>query len=662
MGRGSGKKKSNKLIIGLDGEGSGRKPHRYILLAASDFSGDYQKTIESESLSTFECLDFLCKLGQDNIEGYSFSFNYDLTMILKDLPNSLLYHLFRPELRKSKKGPPKAILWNDFRINYYGTRFAVIRIKRNGVKVQEKPIVIWDVFKFFQCSFVKALEDWKICPEKTLEYISSMKDKRSDFDKEEKINIKGYCLSECQYLAKLVTKLKNAHVKAGLNLKSYYGAGSTAAALLDTIGIKKLVKEEIEYSSKKEKNFGYSMRDAVLTAFFGGRFENSIVGVINTDVYNYDISSAYPYQISQLPCLKHGVWKLTYNRKDLDSVNAALINWKNPVKQVSHDDYWGPLPFRTKDGSIIYPVSGGTGWTYKQEFIQAEKFGVKFLSAWILLQTCKCRPFEKFPIYYIERCRIGKDGPGIVIKLGTNAGYGKLAQSVGKPQYNSWLWASMITSGCRAQILEAALCHKNISNLLMIATDGIYSREKLNLPLPIDTGTNETGKPLGGWEEKIVKGGMFAAKPGINFPLTQKEQDVKVVRGRGFGRKIIISNLSNIQEHWTNYGINQKVTFPSVSRFCGAKNHVSRGLKLFDEFCQDGELYYYKRSKDYGEWIEKSMYMSFNPLPKRAGIRNDNRLIPHYLSSDVISSPYDKLTAEENKEDEFESIGEEQPL
>jgi hypothetical protein len=33
------------------------------------------------------------------------------------------------------------------------------------------------------------------------------------------------------------------------------------------------------------------------SAFFGGRFENSVIGPIQKEIFSYDISSAYPYQL-----------------------------------------------------------------------------------------------------------------------------------------------------------------------------------------------------------------------------------------------------------------------------------------------------------------------------------------------------------------------------
>ena len=647
-------KANERLFVGIDGEGVGRNPHKYILLAASDASGLEQWSAENTNgLSSYECLEFLTDLAYENpnVIGFSYAFKYDMTKILQDLPNPVIYRIMRPDTRKwdtittggKISRQPSEQVWGPFCINYFGSRYSIRRGRRNGVKSDERGLVIWDVFKFFQGAFVKALEDWKVGIH-DLEFIKQMKAARGEFSESQFENIKTYCFQECRYLAQLVRKLTDAHEMAGLKLKNYHGAGSTASAVLDTMGIKELIKQEIQYS-KERPDYSFnghtvSMQSAVKRAFFGGRFENSVVGPLEHDIYNYDISSAYPYQITQLPCLEHGLWRWTYERKDIDSARQALIFWAN----YSHvnNQLWGPLPFRYKGGTIIFPVTGGCGFTYKHEFLEAEHFGVGFGGAWLLDQDCDCQPFKDIPEYYNERCRIGKEGPGIVLKLGVNAVYGKLAQSIGEPIYRSLLWAGMVTSGCRAQLLQAMRCHKDMNSLFALATDGLYSLEKLELPKPIDTGTEGYGKPLGGWEEKIIEGGMFFGRPGVNFAI-RRPKDAKLVRGRGYGRGIIVTYSQDIIQSFLD-GKDEHV-FPDVIRFAGAKTSVSET---------------FNRSEHYGEWVEQPMRMSFSPRPKRAK-RVGNRLLPWKLIGPLCSAEYQPENIEDGYNEAVKDVLEEQP-
>lgn len=657
----------HKTYVGIDGEGQGRDPHRYVLLAACDESGQFQRYVENfEGLTTLQCLDFLTSLPRE-IKAFGYALNYDWTKILQDLPDWALYYLFRPELRPSKREDsfaPTPVLWKGYALNLQGTKFTIRRRYKDGKRIQSKAFVVWDIFKFFQAKFVGAIEEWKVGDRELWDRMSHMKDKRSDFDKESPDQVREYCFSECRSMAQLARKLTDAHVAAGINLKNYFGAGSSASGILDTMGIKEKIKNQIPYSIIKEPKYQTSMDVAVMSAFFGGRFENTWIGEIPETVFSYDISSAYPYQICLLPCLEHGRWEFTTDRADLDNARAALVQWH--LSEQSDSRLWGPLPFRTREGFIVFPLSGGNGWTYLSEFLVAERdFGnVDFTSAWVLRQDCNCVPFPDMARYYCERCRIGKEGPGIVIKLGCNSCYGKLAQSVGKPQYRCMLWAGMITSGCRSQLLDTLRYHKDPNNLLAVATDGVYSRERLVLPKPIDTGTAHTGKPLGGWEEKIIEGGMFMARPGINFPLNPKESEIKTIRGRGFGRKTIFENAQIIKTSWANIDhskplTDQKVSFPNVSRFCGAKSSIHQSMDpetLEHRYTRaNGETH------RYGEWVEKSMVMSFDPRPKRPSIEG-NRLAGWKIRPDALSAPYKALPSdEENIYHEFEQIQEEQP-
>lgn len=659
--------------IGIDGEGQGRADHKYVFLAASNESGTRRWSIENPNgITSEQFLDFILQLPCEHVRIMSYSFNYDLTKGLQDLPNDKLYSLFRPELRRrigkeQMKGPiPRR--WNYFTINMQGTKFWV---RKTGMENR----IVWDIWKFFQCKFVEALKSWKVGDVEELKRMAEMKDKRSEFDKLDMDQIKEYCFDECRKMASLSRKLFEAHTAAGLRLKNFYGAGSSGGAMLDKMDIKKKI-----VPTPKE------MVLPVAQAFFGGRFENSVIGVVKQRVYNYDISSAYPYQLCLLPCLEHSRWELTDDHDKMRKARQALVHYglSNSRIRETRITSWAPFPFRDDKGSICYPRLSGGGWVWRDEFVAGERAFpyVEFREAWICNQTCDCQPFKKIPEYYMERCRIGKEGPGIVIKLGTNSCYGKLAQSVGQAQYNSWIWAGMITSGCRAQILQMLSLHRKRSNLLMVATDGIFTLEDIKPPEPLDTGTSQATvdgelKPLGGWERKVIDKGVFIARPGVYFPLNPTPEEIKTIRGRGVGKSVILENWKAIVDAWEANGLHEYVgkgekddpchycgkTFrlhntvavSNVTRFCGAKTSISRSGR-------PGH-YTYKRAGEgdslelpgfetkahmrprYGQWITREVTMSFNPMPKRSGLNPDGKTLTlRDFPMDKESVAYKKAT------------------
>lgn len=611
-------------IIGIDGEGQGRRPHRYFFLAAADEMGNgWQATpdVVAGRLTTRECLDFILDLPRRSlIVGYAFI--YDLTKILQDLTETpegqrSLFLLFHEELRARKvttKGKQrivyKPVRWEGYRLNFMNRRFTVSRGTRSAT--------VWDIFRFFQGKFTKALIDWKIADVKKLERMSDMKEKRATFDQLTNEEIHAYCKEECEYLASLARGLLDAHEDAGLKLKHYYGAGSTASAFLEKIDVRAYKGEIPE-----------AMREPVACAFFGGRFENSVIGPIRESVWNYDISSAYPYQATHLPCLSHGVWRFDRLGLGIAAARLALVNWTciGPIQR--SNQAWGPLPVRATNGTIVFPLFGKGGWTWKEEYLAALKLNPQLhcKGAWLYETDCDCAPFHDIPTYYRERVRLGKDAKGIVLKLGTNSIYGKLAQSKGlNPPFQSWVWAGNITSGCRAQLLELLSLASNPWNVLMLATDGLFSRERLTCPAPRNTQTGDLSKPLGGWEEKRYDRGIFAVRPGIYFPIDPTDSEMDAVRARGLGKKVLYSQWPRIVEAFEQGA--DALEIRGIERFVGAKSGLTRGVKSG-----------IKVSPDYGEWVEHPVRVTFHPKPKRESINPDRTLEP-MLYADWESEPY----------------------
>ena len=94
------------------------------------------------------------------------------------------------------------------------------------------------------------------------------------------------------------------------------------------------------------------MEDAIARAFFGGRFENARVGPVREALWNYDISSAYPYQMTFLPCLEHGVWRRTEERRELDNAVNGLVRYGfvDRIGGRADEAHWGPFPYRFGEG------------------------------------------------------------------------------------------------------------------------------------------------------------------------------------------------------------------------------------------------------------------------------------------------------------------------
>lgn len=675
-------------FYGIDGEGQTDRiggvwpgKHRYVMLCAANETGKELVVENTRGLTTVQCLDFMLALPTSNTKVFAYSFGYDLTKILEDLDNASIFRLVRPENRRIVRSGRKVlapVYWPSnkpkYALNWMNGRFSVKKLV--GMTIVVDPLtggpttsfqwgparIIHDVWKFFQGKFTAALEDWRVPDNVTpserkeiLDRMREMKDKRAFFDRLNRDEIRTYCFEECRYMATLARKLTEAHNKAKIPLKNYFGAGSSAEAMLLVMNVKRHVE-----IARQENPVPAEVEFAQRCAFFGGRFENGRIGAVRGKVYGKDISSAYPYQLINLPCLIHGRWEKTTDRRAIEGARTAIVKYR--LERPAVKRAWAPFPFRLKNGSIAFPESSGGGWLWRDEFLAGERSfpNVKFEEAWLYHCDCGCQPFRDIPKYYAARIFIGKEGPGIVIKLGTNSCYGKTAQTVGGEPgtFHSWMWAGLITSGCRAQVLDGMAMHRDLDNMLMVATDGIATLEQIHLPVPRDTGTNwlpcpepdpkdlaespevyrqESGrwlvnKPLGGWEEKILPRGLFLARPGIYFPLDPTAADIKRIRARGLGRAAVWDNWQKIVEAFQQGETGIRIH--DLSLFRGMKTGVTRSGKP--------GAFHYKRSDQYGKWVSRPVDMTFNPLPKREKeVGEGGRLLLRRFD-DEQSCPYDK--------------------
>lgn len=682
--------------------------HYYTYLAAVDENGELQaEAYNPNGLTHEQCCDMLLSLPQHSLK-FAYMFSYDITKIIEGLPDGVKARIMHPEYRRRKlcfnckksikvshRQCPKcksrrlreytrAVKYEGKAYDYFNGSFTI----RDGLSLKdfryEYKCHVWDCFRFFGGPFVDAIESWGVGTKEQVERIRDMKGKRGRFDKEDPEDVKKYCREECELLAKMMRKLVDAHFEEGWELRKFYGAGSTGAAMLHKYHVKDFSGPTLYEVNKLCDGF----RTGVMSAFFGGRFEHSLVGTVEKTSWGYDISSAYPYAMSSLPCLACGQWR-SVKRKALDKVKSArLALVRFTVKALPESERramaWAPLPYRDEKGSICYPLNF-TGWAWSDEVLAAIEGwpGLIKVHEAFIFETDGCKghfegrnvPFSFLPEIYAKRILWGKEGPGLVLKLGANSGYGKCAQSVGGGgPFQNWIYAGLITSGCRAQILRSIAKAKDRWNIHAIATDGIYGSERLPIEIPRDTGTawlpcpplkekdvaklakerqeHEAlsepytplykrqgtqwlvNKPLGGWEEKLIPEGMFFVKPGLYYRLEAKLSDV---RARGIGRREFYSAMQRLLDAfyaWDRTNPDYRVEIIS-RRFYGARNTIY--LRSGCSFCKKawpgppevahcghvGDRVGTTRQvnpegKDvYGRWGARTIKIQFNPWPKR---------------------------------------------
>lgn len=592
---------ANWEFCGVDGEG-GNIPdpdalfgtvHRYLLLRAGEFA------IESDTgLSYAECFDFLCDLPRDRLY-VGYFFDYDVTMMVRQLPEERARRLFNRALRTPNTQVLPVEVDYKWEIDYLPHK--EFKIRRKG---ESSWLIISDVGQFFQSSFVSTITKWEIGTEQERDFIIKGKSMRAGFHGVD-AEIRAYNALECLLLEQLMTNFRAVCWETGYVPKKWQGPGYLASAMLDA---HKIPRRDSVPILKNE-----SFRHLANAAYYGGRFETTATGPISGPVYQYDINSAYPAQLRTLPCLIHGSWRRDHKRPDGNSTWFGTVHFNHRQSR-----YLFNLPVRRKDGSIFYPREGwGTYWSVEIE--AAERAGTEFdcTESWVYEADCHCRWFDFIDEYYLQRVRLGKTTKGYVLKLAGNSIYGKIAQSIGYAPYANPVWAGIITAGCRATICGAY--SQAPQDVYMIATDGIFSGVELDLPI---------SNRLGEWEKTTHDSGMFIVQPGIYFLA---EGNVKT---RGIERGRIFDMRDDFEAAWKQYvdsrGQDHTISV-AVSNFITGPQALARN-----------------KWDIAGTWDEAIRQISFDWGLKRiraiARVEDDlMRTLPHFGGKDTVSVPYDRL-------------------
>jgi hypothetical protein len=519
---------ADKPFRGIDGEGGGERGtvhpgyHAYFLLRTRDRAvhcraGEYR-------IRTLDALEAVSSL--DPAFTYvAYFFDYDVTKILEDIGWEKLDRLINRKKRERKDGR------GVFPVSYGAYEFDYLPRKEFKVRKFGGPwIVVNDVGPFFQCRFVEALDQWQIGTEEERDIVRTGKDMRGNFDIAEMETIERYCLMEIKLLEELMEKFRAACYDVGLRPAKWQGPGQLAKALMAKNGVprSKDVPLLTDESYSDLLTFGRS-------AYYGGRPELAAIGPVNRPVFQYDLNSAYPAAMLDVPCLMHGGWsKEEYDggmdaskiRADYAIVYGTFTRDDKSRVPKSRVPLWNGLPFRKADGTICYPGSGA-GWYWDFEIRGAIHQTFTAYSAWTYTRQCDCKPLGWIGGTYLQRLQLGKDGAGIALKLAINSVYGICVQSIGRPEYANPVWGSFITAHCRTRIQEfihsspscaAGACG---SDTLMVATDSVATwRDRTDI---------RESKELGGWSREVHPKGMFLIQPGLYFGSSGKHAKTRGV-------------------------------------------------------------------------------------------------------------------------------------
>ena len=464
-------KNAERPFIGWDGEGP--RDAGYALFGSS--AGD---EICHPYLSTTECLDLILSREEEEPDAIHvwFGSNYDVSMILKDLPWKQLSALKRYT----------QTYWNGYELEHIPHKW--FQVRKDGLTAK-----LFDIQSFLGGSYVSALLDMKIGTDDEIATLKSEKARRSVFLFAEIADIREYWRLELRLMPVLAQRYRSAFMEAGFDVRSWHGPGALANMAMRRHNVFDAMAQTPP-----------DVRVAARFAFAGGRFEMFRGGWIRGLIYNADLNSAYPAFARDLPNLSRGKWR---HGRDYEPGKFALYH----IRYNARPDPLRPFPLfrRLASGEVIWSHKCD-GWYWGPEAsLVCDDENAEFVESLVFDEADeRDKPFAWIEDYYYRRQRLKNLGSPLELtfKLIINSIYGQLAQRTGwdknkrtAPKSHQLEWAGYITSACRAAVYRVA---RNCgSSLVSIDTDGIYSTRPVR--------NVDYGSKLGQWGQDTYDEGIF---------------------------------------------------------------------------------------------------------------------------------------------------------
>lgn len=483
------------------------EPQPYVLLAHSKPNKGKAGAIRDDSgkgLSTRDCLEFILdakKRYPDSIF-VGFGFNYDINMILKDLPTHCLN-----EVRTTG-----TTLTGGYFIKWVPRKMFNVTHRRSG-----RAFILYDVFGYFAKSFEQVCVQFLGEEDPRLATIRAGKAARGTalFNLDEMDSrIIPYNAMELEMLVEIMVLLRKDLHDVSIDPEGWHGPGAVASKALAYFSVP--ISRQTPIGVIHAAQYGYA----------GGWFEHFWLGCSPGRVWEYDLHSAYPAATLQLPDLSKGHWEY------VDHFEPGTFGvWD--IRYSGHHGGRGsnhrpqPLYCRSENGSITHPFEvQGWYWTPEASLVPDSVRG-----GWVFRPSSDARPFAFIQDLYDSRLVL--KGPPYnpaerALKLVLNSIYGKLAQTVGwdkknklPPTWHQFEWAGYITSYTRAKIYQAIL--QAPEAIIAVETDAIFSTVPLDLP---------QSDLLGDWEckmhEKITylqSGFYYAEEPNGSITCRYRGMD-----------------------------------------------------------------------------------------------------------------------------------------
>jgi len=402
-------------------------------------------------------LKFLFHKRYQDSWNFFWNLGFDAEVILK---------LMGSELYRYKKTRKLSFRFGEFKIDYIPNRRLRIRKGHHST-------IFFDIAQFYNnVSLVQAYEDNIVkLDDKYLQMKSNLDRFSRWFYKNNRNKVRNYCIQDC----KLTKQLAEKWIKLFHDAFEFYPARWISSGY---IAEKVLINNEIDIP--KFNSIPYEIQELAFKSYFGGRFEILKRGFIGK-AFLYDIKSAYPYALSQIPNLSKGRW---IRKKSIHP--KAKLGFFRIRANIPDCKYIPSFPFRVKN-MIIFPSGRFETYSTLPELLACDdtKF-YKILDSWQFIPDSDEYPYREFiKNLYLKRMELTrkKDPLQLPIKTILNSIYGKtgeydkITKKIGN-LFNPVIFAT-ITGITRAQLYRFITDNKIEKQVVSFATDSIMVTQDL---------------------------------------------------------------------------------------------------------------------------------------------------------------------------------------
>jgi hypothetical protein len=463
---------------------------------------------------------------------FCWNLSYDGDVIAKLLGDVLYNYKYSGSLNFTYKDKQTG---KAYRIRY-------IENKSLTISKGHHSVTVYDIAQYFDKSPLDKAYTSNLKLPLPSDYVA-MKAKRSFFTlryyRDHKKLVRNYYILDCIHTKALADYWINIfHQAYGFYPNRWLSAGYLAEKVMIANGINVPYFYDIEYPIQK----------LARASFYGGRFEMLMKGFVGK-AYDYDINSAYPYALTNVPDLTQGRWI------DSEEIHPdAKLGFFHIVANVPSSVRVAPFPFRTKWGMIFYPFGKFETYVTLPELLAVRslnvdaKIGFRILEGYQFLLSNNDDSRYIFKDFisdqYRKRQQLKLENSPLerTIKLILNSMYRKMAQKTkigrGKALMGNLFCpviASHVTGYARAQLLSLTHNYGLEQDLVAYATDSITTKKALPSVL-----TND----LGGLKLAEQSNDMFSIQNGF-----RRSNGKWKLRGLGYDKekKVEIEHIDTLE-------------------------------------------------------------------------------------------------------------------